>query len=488
MVRLLRLELNHVRNVRHGELDFQTLPSGGSVTGIYGQNGSGKTTVINVISLLRSLMSGSPLPADAGELIEIGQPAMTVEAVLRINDSTILSYDVAISNVHGVPLVEQENVRMGTTPDKLGRPILAWDRECGKDPNLKPLYLWNSITSRRELRDPVVRADGEARSQGRSFVFHPEITAALSEALQGLDRPLNRKARQTLEQLPMNLFEALRAITGYARNGIAVLTTGRNSTVTQNWLPLTAARKEGGYEDLVIDLLLKSVTVTRETADRLHTLVDTFDVVLPALVPGLELRLVDKDANVILDNGDPGVCIALYSVRNGKLIPFHCESEGIQRIVSMMTFLIHAYNDPDACIAIDEIDNGVFEYLLGEIIHEFANAKGQLIFTAHNLRILETTIQPAETIVVTTTDPENRFMPFEHIKRQSNGRLRYIVNIKDQTGKGKTLYEMPSTPYMGAAFRLAGNPELRRRADEQSENESDQISEQVRDELKDLLP
>ncbi len=36
---------------------------------------------------------------------------------------------------------------------------------------------------------------------------------------------------------------------------------------------------------------------------------------------------------------------------------------------------------------IDELDAGVFEYMLGELLDIFAkSAKGQLIFTSHNLR------------------------------------------------------------------------------------------------------
>ncbi len=45
-----------MRNISHGVLDFDDLPTGGSVTGIYGQNGSGKTTVIDAIGILRALL------------------------------------------------------------------------------------------------------------------------------------------------------------------------------------------------------------------------------------------------------------------------------------------------------------------------------------------------------------------------------------------------------------------------------------------------
>lgn len=40
--------------------------------------------------------------------------------------------------------------------------------------------------------------------------------------------------------------------------------------------------------------------------------------------------------------------------------------------------------------SIDELDAGIFEYMLGELLDIFGkSAKGQLIFTSHNLRALE---------------------------------------------------------------------------------------------------
>ena len=71
MIRLQRLVLDNMRNISHGVLDFDNLPAGGSVTGIYGQNGSGKTTVIDAIGILRALLSGNMLPDTAGDAISV---------------------------------------------------------------------------------------------------------------------------------------------------------------------------------------------------------------------------------------------------------------------------------------------------------------------------------------------------------------------------------------------------------------------------------
>ena len=66
------------------------------------------------------------------------------------------------------------------------------------------------------------------------------------------------------------------------------------------------------------------------------------------------------------------------------------ESDGIRKIVSVLSLIIDAYNEQSCTIAIDELDAGVFEYLLGEVLQTFQESgKGQFIFTSHNLRPLE---------------------------------------------------------------------------------------------------
>ena len=92
MIRLKRLVLDDMRNISHGVLDFDDLPTGGSVTGIYGQNGSGKTTVIDAIGILRALLSGNMLPDTAGDVVSASAGSATVTATFLIGDKQKPSY------------------------------------------------------------------------------------------------------------------------------------------------------------------------------------------------------------------------------------------------------------------------------------------------------------------------------------------------------------------------------------------------------------
>ena len=61
LIRLTLIDLEHVKNVEKGHLDFRS-PQGlgsASLLGLYGQNGSGKTALIEAIGLLKDVMSGA---------------------------------------------------------------------------------------------------------------------------------------------------------------------------------------------------------------------------------------------------------------------------------------------------------------------------------------------------------------------------------------------------------------------------------------------
>ena len=67
-IRISNIVLNNFKSVKHGEIDLNSgrkfIPYGtqSDILGIYGQNGSGKTAVIEAISILKHLLSGEKIP------------------------------------------------------------------------------------------------------------------------------------------------------------------------------------------------------------------------------------------------------------------------------------------------------------------------------------------------------------------------------------------------------------------------------------------
>ncbi|WP_290768332.1 GxxExxY protein [Halanaerobium sp.] len=101
------------------------------------------------------------------------------------------------------------------------------------------------------------------------------------------------------------------------------------------------------------------------------------------------------------------------------------------------------YNKPGICLAVDELDAGIFEYLLGEILEIIQDrAKGQLVFTSHNLRPLEKLNK--ESLIFTTTNPQNRYIRFTNVKETNNLRSFYYraINLGGQADRDKTFYSV----------------------------------------------
>ena len=147
-------------------------------------------------------------------------------------------------------------------------------------------------------------------------------------------------------------------------------------------------------------------------------------MVLEQIIPGLTIHFKDLGTQV-LENGEEGSRIQLMSHKNNREIPLNYESEGIKKIVSILQLLIVVYNQTSITVAIDELDSGVFEYLLGELLGIISErGKGQLIFTSHNLRPLETLDRGF--IAFTTTNPHKRYVRMTNVKENSNLRDFYF--------------------------------------------------------------
>ena len=199
--------------------------------------------------------------------------------------------------------------------------------------------------------------------------------------------------------------------------------------------------------------LNKPVSIPEEATGLVKNIIDNMNIVLQQLVPGLTIGVVDLGPAVSKE-GKIGRLIQLMSLKNEKAIPFQYESEGIKKIVSILQLLIVVYNNSSITVAIDELDSGIFEYLLGELLNIISEkGKGQLIFTSHNLRPLETIDKGF--IAFTTTNPDNRYIRMTNVKVNNNLRDFYYRDIV--LGEQSEPVYSPTNNYeIALAFREAG--------------------------------
>ena len=101
MVRLESLTLVNVKNMEEGSIVFRDLPSGGSITGIYGQNGSGKTSAITALQSAGGSIGSIAVTGDVRDRSNAtmdGKPLNSSMAYIAPGKSVTYEFDVTVSD------------------------------------------------------------------------------------------------------------------------------------------------------------------------------------------------------------------------------------------------------------------------------------------------------------------------------------------------------------------------------------------------------
>lgn len=446
-------------NVTRGEIVFphalqkqgKIISGNADIVGIYGQNGSGKTAFIQAIEFLHNLLTEQPLPHDLEQYIQLGRETMHLSFTFlaqAAREYSEIVYDVVITR-HVPSALEPEStqiLREQLSFQWPGKPLYTvWQYEAGK--GLLPKERLDVLLQKQD-REAMARVQGSAASHNLSILFSGDgVYKWLREVAE--EDQWDTYAREK------SLYERLRRFGFF---GLYVANTNEMGLVNLNLLqPMhfymeNQAHLSGG-------ILPISLNHPGELSEReylwLKKIVGNMNVVLQQLIPDLQLTLSsEKQLN---ENGQPVYHIEFISRRNGKAIPFRYESQGIKRLVGILNVIIGAYNEPDITLAVDELDAGIFEYLLGEFLSVFREGgKGQLIFTSHNLRPLE--ILNSESIVFTTTDSQHRYARMENMEDGDSMRDAYYRTIS-LGGEERELYMATDSYELARAMRRAGQHE-----------------------------
>lgn len=407
IVRITRAELRQCKNVARGILPIAgAYEEKADILGIYGQNGSGKSAVVEAFAILRRLLRGEPLPTSAGAFIALGSPEAACIFRLEILGEVRLPLEYAFT------LTRREEGAI-LSGEKL---TLLPDAEAGRKRQV--LFSRPGKTPSPEIR----AAASAAMTSGRSGLFGGDTPGLLREALPPED----------------TLLRAVEALTAYGRSGLFV-TFGAGKAPAGLELPLP------GGESLHIRFSAPELAEEGQLPEIRAGLL-AFSALLSAVIPGLELTLRE------LGREEGGVRFTLMTRREGKEIPLGQESEGIRKLLSLMGLLLRVYEEPSVCLVADELDASLFEYLLGELLRVLEQSgQGQLLFTSHDLRPLE--MIDRKKLLFTTANPENRFIRLR--RRGGNLRDQYLRSVA-LGGEAEPMLP-PADPYaISRAFRQAG--------------------------------
>lgn len=474
MIRLTALELRNFKNIEFGRISLSSSSdedaSQSDIIGIYGQNGSGKTSVITALKILKELWEGSLLSRDTiKDCIAAKKTSLEIVCEGFITASSDLKqtwvYSVGITYDDDLAKCFVSAERLSCLRVFANKPTMAtlFDYRCDLrgDCTIGPKTFWGSLpTLEKNLDTQLSIAQALSHMQGTSLLFSDVLTERFQKLHYLFEDAeagkLSKKACELIASYLTYICRVQSALFRFALRHMVVLLPSAQAFYYLNLFPIYSHEGKGGhFSDSYIRVNLSSPMVLPddEVLELDHT-VGTINGVLSALVPGLSIAVI-KMGTEMQDDGTPAQRLELVATRDGVTVPLRCESEGIKRLVSVLTLLIDVYADSDACVAIDELDSGIFEYLLGEIIQVLEkHGKGQLIFTAHNLRPLE--VISKKSIVFTTTNPKNRYIPFKGLKTTNNFRDQYLRSLV-LGGQSEEVY-LPTNEYtIDGAFYEAGS-------------------------------
>lgn len=453
LIRIERIEINGIKNVEHGVIDFNEysdilkgkFDSLKSVLGIYGQNGSGKTTVLEVTKLLKNILIGEKLPDNFNQFISNQCEEAKISYTFFVSSD---SYKQLITYTFWIKLIEEnyeiyhEKIvsKEYSNTKKKWKPQITLI-EC-KNQEIILKKLMNRI-SRDSLIELRVAQDIE---KGTSFIFNKRNQNILLKELLSTDSSENeQKFIEVLKLLPL-----------YAKTSLIIIENDVMGSINLNtYVPISlylSSQDSLKLGEIPVNLLIPN-EMPKEVYQDIEKVIKQIDIVLNAIIPSFNIKITNKQQQ-LLKNGEEGISFEIVSVRNDKMIPLKYESEGIKRLISVISSMIAAFNDPSICLMIDEFDSGIFEYLLGELIEIIdESAKGQFVFTSHNLRALEKLSY--KSIIITTVNPMNRYIQMTGIKPNNNVRDYYYTNII-LGGQSEPIYEETKNYKIKRAFRKAG--------------------------------
>ena len=95
VVKIRRLEIENFKNVKKGTITMPSVLKAdvagyGDILGIYGQNGSGKTAIVDALDTIKTLLCGMALPDDMCHLIMYGGDMCRISVESRDSDGRAL--------------------------------------------------------------------------------------------------------------------------------------------------------------------------------------------------------------------------------------------------------------------------------------------------------------------------------------------------------------------------------------------------------------
>jgi len=459
-IRINRISLENMKSVKSGSIDFNAVDAiskyKSSMLGIYGQNGSGKTVVIESMAIIKAVLSGRPINPRYLENISFGENSGSIEVefvVISENETNYYAtYKCTLEQLND-PNENAVNNESSSTIEQVSMLVITNEslKVSGTINGVKypkQNVIQSDITQKQfNPRHKIKLVYGENENNIKMLELHKFLAIYSSRSFIFS----NQSIKAIADNKTTDFGSIVLALRLFAERRLFIVGGEMQKEIP---LPINIVHRSDNEQVFgYIPFSLESKTVIpKKSIDIIASVIPSLNLVLSSMIPGLELSC--KWEKMSLGEKEDEYEIELFASRNqGSIFPLRHESLGIRGVISILSLLIATYNDPAYVLIVDEFDSSIFEYLLGELVSVLKDSgKGQLIFTSHNLRPLE--MLDDTSICFTTTNPENRYIKFK--KKATNNLRSMYFRVLSLGCKEADLYNSKSKYALASAFREAG--------------------------------
>lgn len=430
-IRVLKICVENLKNLKEGTIEFESYKKvlngdfnfdKSDVIGIYGQNGSSKSTIINAFSVLKSILSSQSINNNLYEKISKNSDTCKI-GISLYHQYKEVNY---IYDYYVVFKKDDENKKIVFSSEGLwlrkyinnewtkNKPYFEINKK--NDDLMKfisPSTHLNKLSKEVDkLLPKLIYLKGQKEANNCSFIFSKEFENILydSEVFSDIGTFINMSRIYSIhschlyDNREISKIAALDTIPFFYKNE-----SNDQVSSIQGALSLFSEGRISKKYERTIYLYVKEI-----------------NLVLEKLIPGTKIDLLNL-GDTIDEKGQACFRYQFVSIKNEFKIPLNLESDGVKKIISIVSSLVDAFNNPFAILIIDEFDSGIFEFLLGSILTVFKDKGiGQLMFTSHNLRALEVI---KDNIVFATNDDNNRFVRMPYVAKTNNLRKKYLRDL-----------------------------------------------------------
>ncbi|MGL5050348.1 MAG: AAA family ATPase [Fusobacteriaceae bacterium] len=423
---IVSINIKNLKSIKDSEIIFKN-----NLSGIYGPNGTGKTAVIEAIDIVRTYYTYNFKKEFSEELknkitqnMRVGENFLELDVVIKFEE---ILYKLGVTfrkDSENSLYVSREDLAFKTVGSRKNFKNIA-RMENDEDTILPKLYL---STSQKEFSG-VIDSDILSKNKLNMKNLFLEFNNFYSYLSLILKYSKYEKTQIVTEELDFFIkkFENIELLL----KKMVVVNLKEQALYNLDILIPLNVHSENVHGVLMVNYKKGGTVYSEKQAEELEKIVSQINSIFSIIVPKAKLK-IEKEIET-LEKNEKKIGVKIFVERNNNEIPLEMESTGIIKLVSLLSVMIYYVQDKDAIVAIDELDIHIFEYLLATLLKKLStHAKGQLIFTAHNLLPLESLNRNA---IIISTKNEIGDVTYTYLKGTSN-----TTNLRQKYLKSQSMW------------------------------------------------